>query len=396
MPATPAPVPRIFDDVKRTDATPAYDTEDSFHFLNRAAGPHWQRVRELVDTWFADYPSEAKHDLRSRFREAGAPQHYGAWWELYVYTLYRRLGYDVQIHPTLQGTTRQPDFLVTRGEASAYVECAVYLSRAGATASAGGERSWIFEATNRARNPNFMVDIEIRRAGKQRPKASEIIEPLEQWLAALDPDAVSAQLDRGFEPPQLALGVRGWEIEYGAFPVDPDRRGVDGRMIAVYPPVTAFISNDMSRFKELVRHKGGRYGTPDKALTIAILNTSGFSETQEVTEALFGSEAVRFYEGEPGSVQGFRKRDGYWRQGPPPRGTRVSSVLVGQNISPWRVTPELPSVWVNPWADIQAPHLPLITRTAHDSGEVYEVQTGEAAHTMFGLDQDWPGFPDLT
>lgn len=388
------PLP-IFDFADRTDSSPAYDTEDSFHFLNRVAGTPWRRVRELIDSWFADYPTDAKQDLRSRFREADAPQHYGAWWELYVYTLHRRLGYEVAIHPTLPGTSRQPDFLVSRGDAAAYVECAVYLSRSGSTSDGGGERGWIFEATNQASDPNFMVDIEIRRAGTERPKAAEIVKPLEQWLSSLNPDDVADQISRGGAHPELILNVRGWEIEYGAWPVLPERRGEGGRLIGVYPSVTAFISNDMLRIHELIKHKGGRYGLPDKPLTIAILNTSGFAETQEINEALFGTEALSYFVGQPDSAHLVRKRDGYWRQGPPARGSRVSSVLVGQNIYPWRITEELPSAWINPWADMPATHhLPVMTRTARDSGEVYEVQTGAAAATTFDIDPDWPRFPN--
>lgn len=214
---------RIFDVVDRTDSSPAYDTEYSFHFLNRVAGAPWQRVRELIDSWFAEYPPDAKPDLRSRFREADAPQHYGAWWELYVYTLHQRLGYEVEIHPTLPGTTRQPDFLVTRGDTATYVECAVYLSRAGSTSDGGGERGWIYEATNQASDPNFLVDIEIRRSGTERPKASEVVKPLEQWLSSLDPDVVAGQIACGSGAPELFLTVRGWEIEYSAWPVLPEK-----------------------------------------------------------------------------------------------------------------------------------------------------------------------------
>ncbi|KUI36211.1 hypothetical protein AU194_15965 [Mycobacterium sp. GA-2829] len=133
----------IFDDIERRDRSPALHTEDSFSFLNRVATPEWQRVRELVDAWYRDYPEASQTDLRGRFRDSDAAQHYGAWWELYVYTLFRRLGYDVAIHPALLTTTRQPDFLVSRGETAMYVECVVALTRMGTiSGDGGGERSW--------------------------------------------------------------------------------------------------------------------------------------------------------------------------------------------------------------------------------------------------------------
>lgn len=174
----------------------------------------------------------------------------------------------------------------------------------------------------------------------------------------------------------------------------PERRGEGGRLIGVYPTVTAFISNDMLRIRDLVKYKGGRYGSPDKPLQIAILNTSGFAEAQEIQEALFGTEALSYFVGQPDSTHLVRKRDGYWRQGPPVRGSRVSAVLVGQNIYPWRICAETPKLWINPWADKHMIDPPLLeTHTARDTGEVHQVRAaGSAPDAIFGLDREWPGF----
>src|SRR5690348_8101098 len=106
----------IFDDIDRTNSEPKSHTESSYHFLNRVARPEWELVRNLIDGWFSHYPQAAQADLRSRLRDDDYAQHIGAWWELYTYTLFRRLGHQVSIHPVLKNTRRQPDFLVTRDE----------------------------------------------------------------------------------------------------------------------------------------------------------------------------------------------------------------------------------------------------------------------------------------
>jgi hypothetical protein len=238
-----------------------------------------------------------------------------------------------------------------------------------------------------------MVDIEIRQTGT-RPKAVEITGPLEVWLSSLDPDQVERQIKAGSGSPVFVLDVRGWTIEYGAWPVKPERRGEGGRLIGVYPLVGAFISNEMLQLRDLVKRKGGHYGLPDKPLTVAVLNTSGFAEDREVSEALFGTEVARYIPGERGSVRMVRQRDGYWRQGPPKRGSRVSAVLVGQNIYPWRITAQTPKLWINPWADKPMADPPFLeTYTARDTGEVHQVRSaGATPDAIFRLDRDWPGF----
>ncbi|WP_457142285.1 hypothetical protein [Mycobacterium sp. URHB0021] len=347
-----------------------------------------------MEAWYGEYPESSKTDLRSRFREPGAGQHYGAWWELYIYTLYRRLGYSVTTHPELPNTSRQPDFLVSRGQASAYIECAVSFAVTGSGKRSSGQQAWIFEATNQAKNPDFFVDLEIRRSGTERPKASEIVRPLENWLSSLDANSVSTEIASGKGVPELVLDIRGWQLEYSAWPVEPEHRGEKGRILGIYPVSEAFINNETQRVRSIVRRKGGRYGLPDKPLVLAILNTSGFIEETEVAEALFGSIAVEYYQGDPQSVRWVRRRDGYWRQGPPIRGSRVSAVLHGENIYPWRVCTAVPKLWINPWAEMPlGAQLPFEARTARDTGEVFPAaEASVSGPALFDLPPDWPGF----
>ncbi len=86
----------LFEQVTRVDPSPAGHGEDSFTFMNRVDQPLWARVREVLDAWFAEWPRGEATDLAARFQDADSRQHYPAWWELYLFTLYRRLGYSVR------------------------------------------------------------------------------------------------------------------------------------------------------------------------------------------------------------------------------------------------------------------------------------------------------------
>lgn len=387
-------VTKLFDDFPRTDPAPAYDTEGSYRFLNRAARPQWERVRELLEAWFSEYPDTAQADLRKRFQDPDFGQHYGAWWELYIYTLFSRLGYQMFTHPEIPGSSKNPDFLARRGDSAMYVECVVHFSGGGGSGSRGkGLNAWIFEATNMVKSPDFFVDIEIEQAGTERPKATDITRPLDNWLSSLDADRVLQDIEAGSETPQLTIDTRGWKIAYGALPIDPEHRGKEGRLIGIYPTSGVYINNETERLRATVRRKGGKYGTPDKPLVIAVLSTSGFVEEDELTEALFGSVALSYYQGLPGSEEWVRQRDGYWRNVPTKRGARVSAVLYGMNVYPWRVTNGLPKVWLNPWASIPVKSLAEFdTTTATDDGEISTTAANLEPSDVFGLPGGWPGF----
>ena len=68
-----------------------------------------------------------------------------AWWELYVFTLFDSLGYDVQVHPHV-GTGKRPDFLVSKEDDRTYVECMVLFEEESYAGS--DSQAWLFERIN--------------------------------------------------------------------------------------------------------------------------------------------------------------------------------------------------------------------------------------------------------
>lgn len=92
---------RLFDEGPRSDSSPGRHLEKSFHFLNRRAGAFWDRVRSHLEACYAAFPDKHKSDLVGRLRHDDERQHLPAWWELYTFTLFDRLGYSVEVHPEL-------------------------------------------------------------------------------------------------------------------------------------------------------------------------------------------------------------------------------------------------------------------------------------------------------
>lgn len=103
-----ANTPLFDNDVERLPP-PKQPTESAFQFLNRADGAPWDSLRDLLETWYRDYP-DPDDDLRNRFRSDLRSQHIAAWWELYVFALFRRLGYDVTPHPDMPARRRSQTF----------------------------------------------------------------------------------------------------------------------------------------------------------------------------------------------------------------------------------------------------------------------------------------------
>lgn len=210
--------------------------------------------------------------LRNHFRSDREGHHFGAWWELYMYTFYRRLGYEITVHPTLpNGQEDKPDFLISRGGAAAYVECKAVIERPRTALEAS-----ILDITDSASHPDFILELDIEQEGSQQPSAARLRTSIEGWLQGLNADDAIAARDAGEPEQTLLLEIGDWRLLYTAHPVPREQRGQYERMLGLHSLRVVFYDNP-GLIKRAVRSKGRKYtgvGTPlDHPLIIA-LNTA--------------------------------------------------------------------------------------------------------------------------
>ena len=115
----------LFDDIERWDHRLASRRESAFPFLNRSAWPACHNMRSTLDRWFAEYPDDAKKDLRARFRKSDH-NHDSAFFELFLHEVFQQLGLTPTVHPEPSTGRGRPDFAIT--------------SRTGSTTYVGSQR----------------------------------------------------------------------------------------------------------------------------------------------------------------------------------------------------------------------------------------------------------------
>lgn len=94
--------------------------ESDFCFLDRSNWPKIAEIRSTLNHWFSSLPEEAKSNYKRRFM---ADHNFnGVFYELFLFTLFRKMGFDVVIEPVLEGNSRRPDFLLTKNEDQFFVE----------------------------------------------------------------------------------------------------------------------------------------------------------------------------------------------------------------------------------------------------------------------------------
>lgn len=384
----------LFSEIKRTDPSRASPGEDSFSFLDRVDQKYWDRIRTELERWFADYPADETRDLRARFRKKDPTLHFAAWWELYLFRLFKCLDFDIEIHPELSDTTTRPDFRLRRNGESFLLEATTTFSGIVEKGRAGDREGWVLAAIEKAENRDFYVHLEFETVGKERPKDREIVAPLERWLGTLDPDEIGRS--SLMEAPQLRLEIRDWVMVFRPLPVKPEARGKrpDKRMLGLGPSISGPV-NDVEKIQAGLKRKARKYGHPTEPLMIAVLSLSQ-PEDEDIESALLGRIAWQFDPDNPGDGQWIRQEDGLWFRNGKPHATKISGVIVGVSLLPWMVAKRWPRAWLNPWASQPLSlQVPFPIRHANENGAVVSQEdASESPAAAFGLPDDWPGPED--
>ena len=261
----------LFSEGDRSDSRPAAYGEDSFRFLDRVSGIFWDRIRSELEGWYQAFPDDDR-DLRQRFRSPIPAQHYAAWWELYLHRLFSRLGFEIDVHPPLTGTTARPDFRLTRGNEAFYLEALTVFSGIVEEGRHGALEAQVMDAINSIDNHSFNLMLDFDRVGKSSPKRRKIVEPISAWLSGLDPDALLAELDNGAELPHKELTADDWVLDLRAMPLKPEHRNSDDHRLIGVGPVMAGSVNDREQLGRALRRKRSKYGHTDLPLVVAALS----------------------------------------------------------------------------------------------------------------------------
>jgi hypothetical protein len=355
------------------------------------------KVRELMESWFSRYPEKCQSELRARFRSPDDIQHKGAFFELYMHALLAHLGYGVEAHPAILTAPTRPEFLVHKeGIPVFYLEATLAAGPSDETA-ADKRESVVYETIDKMHSPNFYIGVKLEKSTTKAPPGRKWRERLEIWLSGLDPDDIDAKRKSGglVDLPSLTLEHEGWRVAFHAIPKSPKARGKPGvRPIGVRDiPFQECKQDDWVR--NAIKEKATKYGNLKLPYVIAINVLSIFSnDNLMIMDALFGDEQITSYF-MPGGIshdKPTRAPNGAFQGPKGPRNTRVSGVVVSNDLSCFGIAKINPVLWHNPWAEYQIDSglWPFPQWVLNESKTRIVPRSGRDARELFGLPKEWP------
>jgi hypothetical protein len=378
---------QLFDDIERTNGNPAEAGEPLYAFVNQAAGADWQRVRDSLTEWLAAYPVDEQRSLISRFRRTDRRGFLGAFWELYLHELFRRLGFRIELHPEVAASTHRPDFRLHRGTTVIYVE-AVTVYEPQAHSPDDARLAPLLATVNRISSPRFRLSVDARQIASTPLALTRLTDELESWFQILDTEAdTNPARDRAFRWQE-----DGWMLFFRPIPRDA---GATDDYDLTTGPARAKRADKYRSIRQQVMGKSRMYGRQfDAPFLIALTSYRAGHGPGAALRALFGPAATDSEMMRAGAIRRSRSRssDGVWLTNKGLRFEDISAVLTAFDVMPWSITKNQPWLFENPWSShplkIELPFNRFDVDTT--SGEIERVETGFEPWMHFGLPADWP------
>lgn len=320
----------LFDSFERTCLEFAKHNYNTYEYYNNSARADMSKVRDTLERWFYNYPEEEKKELKSRFKKDFDSSFY----ELFLYELFCKLGYNITIHPDLASSPKKPDFLISKNNLEFYVEAKVVKSKTMEQEAFERKRNELYDNLNKLNTKDFLLNIEhLCFLTQKQPSTKRMIKYIEEELKRIDPDILSEELEKnGIENfPKIEYKNRDVHIIVSPIPVSLSAREEKALPIGIYP-AEAFWGGGEESLKNSIEKKAKRYGKLDKPFIICLnsldIRTSG---KIDVDNAIWGTLALSWSTNPEGKDEKWiRQLDGVFCDEKGARLKNLTGVLVSK------------------------------------------------------------------
>jgi hypothetical protein len=357
---------KLFETLERTNREPADYSEKQFKFLNRSARKRDARIRDLLELWFAEYPTPEQSELKRRFESVKAQSFESAFFELCIHAILKRLGCRLTPHPEMPGTTKRPEFLVAEPNGSTFI-LEARLTGSGSTTDVATNnlKDTIYDALNRLIKTNeFFVGVFIRGTPERQPSSKELAEFVQGHLDFEDADAIIAR--EASAMPRWTLRVDDkCKIEFCPIPRRPEVRDTPPNRQVGMIMTEATWGDDVTPIRAAVLEKSNRYGQFCQPYIVAVNSMAFDLEENDILQAITG----------------------LWQH---ERTKRVSAVLLASRLMPISAARAKIGLYHNPSADVAYSGVLNSLPNGFSEGGTIRMVEGRTLADIFGLPIDWP------
>lgn len=378
---------KLFDEFVRIDAAPAKYQESLYDALNRLSWNNAATIRTTLEYWFSVYPKANKKDLQRRFISNRDTDHQGAFFELVLFTLLVKLGYEVTVNPLT--SSRTPDFLAKAPSGETfYLEATIAHPK---TFRNSPSEKALFDEMNTLNCPDFSLSIRTRGTLNSTPKMAKNMRDVQAWINSLEYEQIRTNWANKQQLPKYKLNFSGWTLIIEALPRSPEKRGTKPHRPIGIGPMRVESVDSVKPIVEAVRKKAHKYRELGGPFVVVVnaLDLAGTDRT-DTLEALFGWEASTDDQSVSRIIapQGGSKKNHIWNKN---KNTNVSAVLLFSELQHSNMASASFCIYENPWSNYTSPN--GLRRLPHAlvDGDFITWYPGQTLRDILGLPAGWPG-----
>lgn len=310
-----------------------FSYESSFRFLERSSWNRCTLMRTILEEWIIPMRDDA--EFLSQIRSDKDKQYYAAIFELIVFIMLKKVGYNVAKHPELDRKTT-PDFeAIDILEQKIFFECTL----------SGNSFETMDEERRKAAVEAIIRNIEyypyfINIDFKQSSKASISKKALLNFIDKVK-DASEGYSNEALFHRRYLFENNGWQLEVSllrksnlTIKVSLGAVGQDAKM----------IDGTKSILTALNDKKPSKYGIENQPYVICLCNNDMFFHQEDMHEVLFGTSNESFIN------LSYATKIGFFYYNNAPINTSVSAIILFKSTDILILGSSKWSVWHNPFA----------------------------------------------
>lgn len=378
----------LFDSIERTYMEAAKHNENTYDYYNISARKEISIVRDTLEDWFCNYPKNEKKELKSRFKK----DFDSAFYELFLYQLFYKLGYNIIIHPDLPSSPKKPDFLISKDDLEIYVEAKVVKNKTKEQEAFERKINEFYDNLNKLNSGAFLLHIEhFNVLTEKQPSTKGIISHIEYELKKINPDLLNDEIDKDGMDKLPAIEYNNGDIHIivRPIPVIPSARMEKKRPIGIYP-VETFLGGGEESLKDSIEKKAKRYGKLDKPFIVCMnsldIMTSG---KIDVDNAIWGSLALSWSTNpEDRDEKWIRQLDGVFLDKKGARLKNLTGVFVSK-ICPHNIPVANYWFYEHPFTENKVDFKKIGLKFNYVEERHFVDNTGDDLDEILGISKDW-------
>lgn len=247
----------LFENIENGIKGSANYNDNPFNYYEKSSRKEIKIIRDLLNQWFSNYPTEHQRELKSSFKN-----HFDdSFYELFLHQLFLELDYKVEVHPKINNSDKRPDFLITKADQEIYVEAKVTSGKSNEEKAFERMRDEFYDNLNKIKTSKFYIQIDSLefKTGNQ-PSTIKLIKLIDEELHRYDPETLTQDVEKnGFDRlPCFHFSNKDVELDLKFLPKKKSARNEFQRPIGMFP-TSFYWGGGEENLREAIELKAKKY-----------------------------------------------------------------------------------------------------------------------------------------